>query len=911
MDRTRLVSRPRLIERLNAGPRSGRKLTLISAPAGFGKTTLLSEWAAGCRRPVAWLSLDKGDNDPTRFWVYFIAALQTIHEGIGETASKTLQSPQPPPLESVLTTMINEIAAVPGNLALVLDDYHLIAAQPIHEALAFLLDHLPGNMHLVLGTRFDPPLPIARLRGRGQLTELRQSDLRFTHNEVAEFLNRGMGLKLAADDVATLASRTEGWIAGLQMAAVSMQGWDAKRVASFIQAFTGSHRHILDYLVEEVLQRQSDEIQTFLLQTVILDRLTGPLCDAVVVEFGDNLQSQTILEYLESSNLFIVPLDDERRWYRYHRLFADLLRKRLHQIHADQVPTLHRRASEWYERNGLIGEAVEHALSAEDFERAAHLIEGVAEATVMRSEIATFLSWVEAVPDDMVRARPLLCVFHAGALLLSGRPLDAVESRLQDATEGDTAGQFAGEAAAFRALIATLQGDARHSTELSQRALELLPEESLFLRSIVADNLGMAHVLSGNVAAAIQAFDEAARTGQKAGNVMFAVAALCNLAGLCVSKGQLHRAAEIYQRALELATDEQGRPLPIAGKALLGLGELSREWNDLEAATRYLTQGVELTWQYGEIGALVCYLSLARVRQAQGDVDGARDAIQKAQQIAIKVDATEMDDILVAACQTRLWIAQGNVEAAMRWVEERGLALSALPARSPSDAKGLEQDVGSGASDGQGSGASSFFGLREIEHITLVRVYIAQGRPDEALEVLKPLLGIAERLEQTRRVIEILILQASALQVRGDAEDALAVLKRALSLAEPEGYVRVFADEGEPMARLLYEAASRGVAPEYAGRLLAAFSVSERGSMGVTPPPPPHTQPLVEALSARELEVLQLIAEGLSNREIAGRLVISLSTVKGHTANIYGKLAVNSRTQAVAKARVLGILPDL
>jgi LuxR family maltose regulon positive regulatory protein len=949
--RPELVSRPDLIERLNAGllgqdNRFARKLTLVSAPAGFGKTTLLSEWAyqgGGMTPPlpVAWLSLDDGDNDPVRFLTYFIGALQTVAPHVGEDVLSALQAPQltkakTPPLPQVLlTSLINQINALSpaggekkgGLLALVLDDYHLITAQPVHDALGFLLDHQPRNLHLLIASRADPPLPLARLRARGQLVELRLGDLRFSPGQVAEFLKRVTGLELLAHDVAALTARTEGWIAGLQLAALALQtvsgsAQEAGHVSDFIRTFTGSDRYVLDYLVEEVLERQPPHLQTFLLQTSILDHLTAPLCAAVVIEREDradgisNLQHlhraadavqmspisnlQSILEHLESSNLFIVPLDNERRWYRYHRLFADLLRKRLHQVHPDQVGALHRRASAWYEQNGPVSQAITHALTAKDFERAAHLIEEHAEATLMRSEVTTLLRWIEALPDDVVRARPLLCVFYGGVLLLSGRPLDVVEARLQDAARGDAEGHVAAEIAAFRASIATFQGDARRSAELSRWALESLPDSSPFLRSLVADNLGIAYVLSGDIEAALQTFDEVARIGQKAGNVMTAVGALSNLAGLCLMQGQLHKAAEIYQRALEWATDEQGRLLPVAGKALLGLGELSREWNDFETATRYLTQGIELTRQYGEIGTIIGYLSLARIKQAQGDVDGAGDVMQEAAQIARQFDAAEMDDVLVGALQARLWIEQSHddpsrLPAAIRWAEERGLL----------NAAGPEED----------RTPASYFSLRELERVTLARLHIAQGQFDVALDMLKSLLPVMQKLKQVRRVLEILLLQAMAFQAQGDTEGALDALRQALSLAAPEGYVRAFLDEGEPLAHLLHEALSRDIAPAYVAKLLSVLGTKDERRRTKKRAPSHETvlrpSSLVESLSERELQVLQLIAQGLSNREIAERLFISLSTVKGHTGNIYGKLAVNSRTQAVAQARALGLLPDL
>jgi LuxR family maltose regulon positive regulatory protein len=775
---------------------------------------------------------------------------------------------------------------MPERFTLVLDDYHLITAQPIHDGLTFLLDHLPPQMHLVIATRADPPLPLARLRARGQLTELRQSDLRFTTDEAAAFLNRVMGLDLFPDHVTALESRTEGWIAGLQMVSLAMQAQVSTQgqedVAGFIHAFTGSDRYILDYLVEEVLQHQPESVQTFLLQTSILNRLTGTLCDAVTgspPEGQGEGVGQAMLERLERINLFIIPLDNERRWYRYHRLFADLLRSRLHRTHPNLIPTLHRRASEWFEQADLMAQAIGHALNAQDFERAAHLIEQIAETTLMRSELTMFLGWVDTLPDDLVRDRPSLCVFQAWALLLAGRPLDAIESRLQDAARSEAVDKVA----PLRALLALYQGQMPRAVELARRALQRLSEDDLFLRNFATWILAISRLMDGDLTVSTQTLDKVARMSHRAGNVMIAVMVLCNVAKLRIRQGRLYQAKDIYQQALEWAADEQGRPLPIAGAALIGLGELFHQWNDLETAAHYLTKGIELAERWGAVGAMG-YIALARVRQARGDLDGAWEATRKAQELAVKFDITEIDDLAVALFQARLWIAQGDLEAARRWAEERELYQYIDAA--------LQEE----------SQASIEHRLRKYELLVLARLLIAQERLDETLALLESLLPIAERRNRPGMVIEIYLLQALAFQAQGNLDRAMAPLERALSLAEPEGYVRIFVDEGEPVARLLYLAAERGIAPEYAGRLLAAFPALE-------PVAREQQAEMVEPLSERELDVLRLIAEGLSNQEIAQRLFVSLRTVKWHAGNIYGKLGVKNRMQAVAKARSLGILP--
>jgi len=903
------VPRPRLIERLNAGLH--RKLTLISAPAGFGKTTLLSEWAAGCGRPVAWVSLDKGDNAPTRFWAYFVAALQTVHESVGEAALAALESPRAPPLESVLTTLINEIAAVPDHpstssgrsFALVLDDYHLIEAQPVHDALAFLIDHLPPQMHLILCSRADPPLPLSRLRGRDQLGELRTADLRFTPDEAAAFLNQVMGLGLSAEDVAALEARTEGWIVGLQMAALSLRGRDAERVAGFVAAFTGSHRYVLDYLTDEVLLQQPESVQTFLLRTAILDRLTGPLCDALcsvgargVAGRGNGSaepglsesegltgSGQEMLEQLDAANLFIVPLDDERRWYRYHHLFADLLRKRLGGIQPDLIPALHRQASDWYEKSGLIAEAVSHAFAAGDVARVARLVAGNALAMLDRGELTTLVGWLDALPDEVVRRRPWLCVAHAWALVYAGR-LDAAEPRLQDAEKAllkapawgadfdeqaeisavsKAEGQhIAGHIAAVRAYVIWLRGDMSRAAELARGALEHLPQGDLMARGFVWSLLASARRWSGDLVAATQAYAEASAISQAAGDSHIAVNVLCDVGALQKTRGQLHEAIATWRDALKLAEEYVGRGGPrlavIANVYALMSGVL-REWNDLEAATRHARKSIELCEQGGWADVVAeGYICLAMALHAIGDGDGARNAIHKAMQVG----SGFWFGLYAEALEARVWLAQGDVAAASCWAQESGLS--------------VDDEL------------SFQYGF--VYH-TLARVLIA------ALGLLARLLKVVEAAGAMRGVIETLVLQAMALQAQGRANEALTTLERALSLAEPEGYAYTFIGEGVPMAALLRTAASRGIALDYVGRLLAAFEE-----------PALPSPPLIEPLSERELEVLRLLAAGLSNREIAAELFLAVGTVKKYTSNIYGKLNVHTCTQAVARARELGLV---
>jgi LuxR family maltose regulon positive regulatory protein len=912
-----LVPRPRLVQRLDESLRLGRKLTLVSAPAGFGKTTLLIEWIQGRgdgiqALPTAWVSLDGADNDPARFLAYLSAALEALHLPIGEGLSGALRSPQPPPVDSVLASLVGGLIRPQGGEAadppvvLILDDYHVIKARAVHDAVSFLLDQLPApphGPHLVIASRSDPPLPLARLRGRGLLTELRAADLRFAGDEVAALLRDVAHLSVTADEIAALESRTEGWITGLQLAAIALRAADStpdRDVTRLIREFTGSHRFVLDYLVEEVFARQPPNIKRFLLQTSILDRLSAPLCEAVnspAAGAQEGAQdAQETLEALERANLFILPLDGERRWYRYHRLFADLLRSQLErrgsELSCAPADELHRRASLWLETEGFLGEAVGHALAAEDFERAAHLVEGHGLQMLKRGEMAALLGWLQALPTGAVRSRPQLCVYQAWALALSGR-LDEVESSLQAAESGaggvppdDRPGQIA----AIRSYVAAQWGEISRAVELATRALELLDKENLVVRSVVAYVLGGIHLAEGDLAAATRALAQASEMGRAAGNIHLAVPASALLADLEVQQGRLHKAFEAYRQVLKVAGHS-----PVAAQAHSGLGRVLYEWNDLEPAGHHLSRSIELGRLWGNADALSGdYLALAWLRRAQGDPGGALDAMKEAKRLVKGKGLYPTAAGRVAAGQVRLAVARGDLPAVERWVRGSGL------------------DV-----DGE------IHPIQERGYIALARALLALGQAGAAGHLLARLLEAIEAERLSGSGIEILILQALTHQAQGDQDGALTVLTRAMALAEPEGYMRTFLDEGRPLQSLLVDLRGHvagqvgaGGDPDsgrllaYTGKLLAAFATAESGATPGTGADRAlrRDAALVEPLSERELEVLHLVAAGLTNQAIADRLFIAVSTVKSHTNSIYGKLGVRNRTQAVARARELGLL---
>lgn len=879
--REKWVARMRLLHKLNTVV--NHKLTLICAPAGYGKTTLLSQWINLRNEPVGWLTLDASDNDITQFLRYFLAAIQQIDPDVVALIPEMLLPPRPQPGSATWIALINDLAASGKEFIIILDDYQEVENQAVHDALGYLIEHMPDNLHLILATRADPPINLAQLRARGQLLELRAANLCFDTDEAEMFFQDVMGLPLPEEDVTALVQKAEGWVSGLQIAAIVLQ--NQSNLPKAVQAFTGSHRHILDYLATEVIERLPESTQDFLCQTAILDDLEASLCDAIT----GRSDSRQILELLDRENQFIIALDDERRWYRYHRLMGEALRRRTESLDSKQLAELHRRASAWYEESGLIGAAIEHAFKASDIDRAAELIEDGAEAILKHSQVSTLLEWLDRLPEELIGKRHRLNIAYAWALLFKGGSIWAVQEKLETSAALTKDTGVSAEEAVIRALIATLTGDVDQSLACSRRALDNLPADRVFLRSIAIENLGMAYVMQGDIPSAIQAFKESIALAREAGNIMFAVASLSNLGGLYLLQGHLKLAEAVYHQALELATTQYGQRLPVACRALLGLGEIAREWNNLEAARHLLEEAIQLSQQYNETGELVMVLSLARVLQSQGDGERALVMVQKAQAIAIQSTGSTIDDRLVDVALARLWLQQDKIRGAAEWADRRGFG----------------QDLSSETLPGSGTQVIPY-DLRETEWMVYSRLQIAQNQAEAALDTLKVLLTEAEKQNRARRLHEILVLLAITYQETGAVDIALESLERSLKQAEPEGYTRVYLDEGTRMVKLLREAARRGIQKQYCTRLLSDFQQEQRtlerasgeGNAG-----------LVEPLSARELEVLQLLAEGCTNREIAERLFLSLSTVKGHISNIIGKLLARNRTEAVVKARQLGILP--
>lgn len=873
--RSQAISRPRLLARLDEGLLPGRKLTLVSAPAGFGKTTVLAEWIAAVRRRdpglrVAWLSLDAGDDDPARFLASVEAALHRAEPTVGSDEHRPSAG-----VEATLTGLLNDIAGGAHRIVLVLDDVHLVEGAAIREAIDFLLQHLPAGLHIVMAGRSDPLLPLARLRVRGELTELRAAELRFTEAEAAGFLNGRMGLGLPPEDVAALDARTEGWIAGLQLAALSLR--DSDDVSGFIAGFTGSHRFVIDYLAEEVLERQPDEVRDFLLRTSILDRLTGPLCDAVTARPG----GAEMLEALERANLFVVPLDDRREWYRYHHLFADVLRARLRAADPGAAAALHSRAADWFEHNALPEDAVRHALAAADFARAARVIEAMIPSVRKSRQDASLLAWLRALPDEIIERRPVLRVFSAWSALVSG-DIAAAESRLaaaearlsattdpaHDSEPGPELRALPVTIALYRAAIAQAQGDLRRTREQADRALELAAPDDHLGRGAAAGMSGLASWASGDLDSGVRAFTAARTSLRLAGNLTDALSTTLVLADMLIPLGRLREAELLYEEAFRLARGRSSPGEQPTADLHAGISELFRERDQLPVALEHLAASEAL----GDAARshehrYRWFAAMAEVRQAEGRLDEAVELLTAAQQLYLRGFFPEVRPI--GAMIARVRIRQGRLADAQAWIDEEGLSSADEPSY-----------------------------LREFGHITLARLLIARGDPEslhEAIRFLARLLDAAD--DRAGTSTEILTLQALALQASGEA--ALAPLERALAQAEPEGYVRLFVDEGAPMLALLRSAAAAGIRPDYVRRLGRALRQSE---------PANTSAPLADPVSDRELQVLRLLATGLTGPEIARQLSVSLNTMRTHTKHIFTKLDVNTRTAAVRRAEALGLI---
>lgn len=909
------VFRPRLIKRLNdsllQNQNSSNRLTLISAPAGFGKTTLISEWVVGCKQPVAWLSLDEADSDPSRFLAYLIAALQTITPEIGKEILGLIQTSQPLSMinEQLLASLINEIAAFPGFFILVLDDYHTIESEPIDQALIYLLDHLPPQIRLIIMTREDPSLPLARYRVRGQLTELRAADLRFTNDEACAFLNQIMNLNLSVENIAALESRTEGWIAGLQLAALSMQG--RKDIIGFIHDFTGTHRFVLDYLVEEVLKHQPEHIRDFLLQTSILASFNFSLCNAVTA-CGNGKE---VLDILDHNNLFLIPLDDKREWYRYHHLFGEVLHAHLMETQPNNVPSLHRLASRWYEQNGSPADAIHHALAGKDFDNAACLIELAWPATeVGIIQSVTWLEWVKTLPEKCIHNRPALNIDFAYALLGCGE-VEAAEARLKDTEDWlDKAGIINAQSEnssedliivdkeQFKSLPATIAighayiaqafGNIQDTVKYANLVLQLVPEDDSFRHQQASLLLGLTFWATGDLKAADQVFADYTVKLKKNGNIPDAISTTVVLADIRLLLGSLQLATNTVEKLLNFIVEQDEPVTPETADLHRELSELYLEQGNVEAAAQHLKESKIL----GEKAVLPVWLyrwciAQARLNESMGDLEGALNQLDDAERLFIRTPLPDAQSI--SALKARIWIKQGKFGKATDWAGRIGL--------SPDD---------------------NICFLREFEHITLAKILIAQyqnNKVDDSIKAVQTLLDhlqkAAEEGRRNKSLIEILVLQALVYRAMGNISLALVPFERALTLAEPEGFIRIFVDEGKPVQDLLTSIETKFdnlTLLQFVHKLRSAFDnhrvedPAAKISVGKKLPLS-SKQLLIEALSEREVEVLKLLRTELNGPEIARECMVSLTTIRTHTQNIYTKLGVNNRRAAVRRAEELNL----
>jgi LuxR family maltose regulon positive regulatory protein len=891
-----LIIRPQLVQRLNDGIEQNRRLTYISAPAGYGKSTLLSQWVSQLDLPVAWLSLEKEDNVPSRFWSYFVYALHSIpslqQAGIGETMLQARQSPQPPPMETLLANLLNDLAQLKDRVLLVLDDLHAITEGQIHQDLVFLIDHLPrseSGLHLVIASRMDPPWPMARWRAHSELTEVRAVDLRFSLYEVKIFLNDIMRLKLDVREIALLGQRTEGWIAGLQMAALLMQGrlrdQGSSGVASFIETFSSSNRFILDYLMEEVISQQPGEMRDFLQATSILEQFTASLCDALL----GRQDSQTILNQVEQANLFLIPLDEERRWYRYHKLFADLLRKHLKQTQPEKILELHQRASDWFSENNFLAEAIDHALDAGDIGRVNRFVSGNALAMVEHAELQAVLQHFEQMSEQEICSKPWLCVAYAWvqAYVDPSREIGkiitgAMEgiSEVEDALERQ---HLTSHLDAIWAYVAWVKGEPDKALEFARSALASLPDDDWMTRTHALNIEGLAFQYLGDLPAAIQSFEAAAAAGQRTGKAYESFHAYTNWAYAEVLRGRLHQAYSLCQQVLSLAEKDglHSKGLPVLAYAYTTLSLVQLEWNNVESALQNARQGVALAEQWNQADTLHFSLScLSDTLNAAGNSVEAYTVNQRSMLLATKVSPWFVR--ISASDEILLNLAKGDIPAAARRFAE----LEPLVEK---------RDI--------------------IGRFMVVKVSLlyAQGSYLDVITVLDEVMDEIMHSEGFWYPMNLLSLRALALHVLGREDEAVQIISSCLTRAKPEGFVRVFVKHGTPMHRLLELAAKQGVEVEYIHQLLPAFNIPTApivsrapGTFGTRSQHPGVA--LVEPLSERELQVLRLLDSPLTSEEIGRELYVSANTVRTHIRNIYGKLDVHGRLEAIRKARELKLI---
>lgn len=885
-------------------------LTLLSASAGFGKTTLLSAWASQSTSQIAWLSLDEQDNDPTRFWTYVVAALR--HSGprlsaAGEAALAMLHSPQSALLTGILTSLINELAALSQEIALILDDYHVIREQAIHESLQFLLDHLPSCLHVLLASRVDPPLALARLRARGQVVEIRDTDLRLRGEEVASFLTQVMGLALSEEDMHLLETHTEGWIAGLQLAALSMRRHDD--LHAFVKAFSGSQRFILDYVQEEILGQLPVSQQRFLLHTSVLDQMNADVCQALTGESA----SQQILESLERANLFLVPLDEERCWYRFHALFREVLLARLQATQPEYIAHLHRAAAIWFEHQGWLHEAIPHALAADDFSFVASLLEGSVERLYLQGELKTLLTWIKLLPQEVLRAHPRLATSYILAFHVLS-PFSPQEERAYlDQLQADVELMVQSEDQTSLSTIerdrlyhrltilnawelaagALFDGNAEQLIKVAEPLQHMALDDDTMWKQQPLALFGMAARLAGNFPPMVSAIQESRKRTRVTQNRYQEVQTLWPLIAALIELGQLRQAHDSCQELQQLV-EGLGGSVPVAAYPDCFQARLAYEWNQLEVAKSFAQKATDATAPLRYMDILVSsYLLLGRICVAQGDLTGAEQAVREIEQLNQSVGIPLLHP-WIANGRVHLWLAQDNLKWAAEWAERTVAHLDALEY------------------------------YREGENLALVRIYLAEQHYTQALQWLTALLRSAEQVARVGSVIATLALQVAVLQASGATQEALHVLLRLLTLAEPEGYMRVFLDAGISMQQALQTIltterhAISPVLASYAHTVLDAFASEPRQDMANQAIPLVFTSlpltpsqaapPLLEPLTQREQEVLHLLAAGASNQEIARQLVVSLATVKKHVASILSKLGAENRTQAIAHARARSLL---